>query len=608
MAKIFPPISYLTSDVAYRIKPSQQELDILEYLSAQLSSEYEVFFRPFLNGLRPSLVIYRLDSGILILDIYENFTEGYQMSPEQKFKTQKYEIINLVVSPEDRVKHEWSILKAISGACIINEISAATRDYFNGLKYYSCFSHEDFLDSQKLEELLKRTKLKYDTAFYIQHILQEIRRYLKPSLHMMEEGKKFLPNPKQKELIQSKAGAQRIKGVAGSGKTTTLVHKAVEANKRHKSEVLILCFNITIRHYIKNKLKDVLAEFITSDFHIIHYHDFFKYQSIQFLHRRPRIGDWEKELYFEPARNTIPKYNTIIIDEAQDYQRPWVIILKEYFLKDGGELAVFFDVDQDIYERKSTSTFPILGRPNELNKSYRLSTGIAELCKKFCDTFLPSEDRIEILKEQTSIDFSEFKGGITYQFFPKESTSEHWYEYIKNLIFKSESSPDDVAIVGTSIKKLRELEYYFRVLKGEKTTRMLESKEEFEAITKKYLPHSDMHNILPSEGDLFKLKMALNDIRRPYKLYSFDLKTGTMKFSSLHSFKGWEIHTVFFLFDSGDDVDFASTKHQKQSQDVDDEFVNGEIIYTGLTRARNNLNILNIGNKKYHPFFEAEVI
>lgn len=607
MAKIFPHLSYLTSDSVNRIKPTAEELQILIYLASELDDSYEVFFRPFLNGLRPSVVLYRPSSGILVLDVYDDFPDKNLMSPEQKFKAQKYEILNLVISPADRAMHESSILKAISGACIINKETGDVKKRFEGVKYYSCLSFEEFFESQRLETLLRVTKLKYDTAFYIEHILQEIRRFLKPSLHTLELGKKFVPNAKQKELMQSKPGDQRIKGVAGSGKTTTLAHKAVEANKRHKAEVLILCFNITIRHYIKSKLENVMAEFIRSDFHITHYHDFFKHQSIQFFHKKPHIRDWEMEKYFETVRASLPKYDTIIVDEAQDYRRPWIVILKEYFLKEGGELAVFFDVDQDIYQRKSTDSFPILGRPNELNKSYRLSTGIAELCKKFYRTFMPNEDRVEILKEQTSFDFSEFKGGITYQHFPQESTAEQWYDHITTLISQSESSPDDIAIVGTSIKKLRELEYYFRIRKGEQTTRMFESKEEFVKIAKEHFPFLGIPSKGPTEKQLFDFKMALKDVRRPYKLYKFDLNTGSMKFSSLHSFKGWEIHTVFFLFDKGDDAEFEFMKRQHSTTDVDEEFVNSEIIYTGLTRARNNINIINIGNMKYHLFFEAEV-
>ena len=47
-----------------------------------------------------------------------------------------------------------------------------------------------------------------------------------PSLHTLEEGKIWTPNSKQSILAVSAPGDQRVKGVAGTGKTTLLAHKA----------------------------------------------------------------------------------------------------------------------------------------------------------------------------------------------------------------------------------------------------------------------------------------------------------------------------------------------------------------------------------------------
>lgn len=37
------------------------------------------------------------------------------------------------------------------------------------------------------------------------------------------------------------------------------------------------------------------------------------------------------------------------------------------------------------------------------------------------------------------------------------------------------------------------------------------------------------------------------------------------------------------------------------------EYTNAEIIYSGLTPARKNLVIFNIGNRKYVNFFKSEI-
>lgn len=64
--------------------------------------------------------------------------------------------------------------------------------------------------------------------------------------------------------------------------------------------------------------------------------------------------------------------------------------------------------------------------------------------------------------------------------------------------------------------------------------------------------------------------------------------------SSIYSFKGWEAKTIFLIieppphiYDEGERV-----------------FDTPELIYTAITRAKNNLFILNMRHQKYDDFFE----
>ena len=70
------------------------------------------------------------------------------------------------------------------------------------------------------------------------------------------------------------------------------------------------------------------------------------------------------------------------------------------------------------------------------------------------------------------------------------------------------------------------------------------------------------------------------------------MKTGTIKLSTIHSFKGWEIKTLFLFIEQEED---------------DKEFTNAELVYTALTRAKRNLIVFNLGNKKYDEFFRGEI-
>ena len=68
----------------------------------------------------------------------------------------------------------------------------------------------------------------------------------------------------------------------------------------------------------------------------------------------------------------------------------------------------------------------------------------------------------------------------------------------------------------------------------------------------------------------------------------------SFKFSTIHSFKGWELKNVFLILDS----DFEeSAEHESEDN----------LVYTALTRGKTNLIIINIGNKKYNKFFQENI-
>ena len=64
-----------------------------------------------------------------------------------------------------------------------------------------------------------------------------------------------------------------------------------------------------------------------------------------------------------------------------------------------------------------------------------------------------------------------------------------------------------------------------------------------------------------------------------------------MKLSTIHSFKGWEANTLFLILEP-----------RYESGEFNLSF--DELIYTGLTRSKLNLIILNYGNVDYHKQLE----
>lgn len=78
------------------------------------------------------------------------------------------------------------------------------------------------------------------------------------------------------------------------------------------------------------------------------------------------------------------------------------------------------------------------------------------------------------------------------------------------------------------------------------------------------------------------LKLDYTDIRDNKKLH-FSMLKGCPKMSTIHSFKGWESRLVFLYLE----------------EKLPNEKSFAELIYTGLSRAKDHLVVINAGNAEY---------
>ena len=65
------------------------------------------------------------------------------------------------------------------------------------------------------------------------------------------------------------------------------------------------------------------------------------------------------------------------------------------------------------------------------------------------------------------------------------------------------------------------------------------------------------------------------------------MNSGTLKVSTINSFKGWESEAVFLILEPR----YETSTSFNLSFD--------ELLYTGLTRCRRNLVVINFGNQEY---------
>ena len=143
---------------------------------------------------------------------------------------------------------------------------------------------------------------------------------------------------------------QKISGVACSGKTQVLAFRAINALKRTGGDVLILTYNITLANYLKYRLSEIREDFSWKKIDIYPYHQFFRIRASE-CQLHVGFDSYNDHDFFNNASDH-KKYSAIFIDEVQDYTTEWLrIIVQNFLLEQNGELVVFGDPKQNLYNR-----------------------------------------------------------------------------------------------------------------------------------------------------------------------------------------------------------------------------------------------------------------
>ena len=294
---------------------------------------------------------------------------------------------------------------------------------------------------------------------------------------------------------------------------------------------------------------------------------------------------------FEGHENELPKYETILIDETQDYQENWIRMIMKYFASENAEIVAFADEKQNIYSRELDNNkmprIPVQtgAWDRKLNKSYRLSQKIALLVTDFQKHFFADKYVIEQQIETNAMLSLFDEPYIEYHYYPIEENviedntiAAYIYRQIKEHRFNS----NDVTILSSRIRMLRKLDYMLRIESKEKTNIMFETREEF----MKLCPEAKTG--LETNAEILKI--------RKNRKANFWMNRGTIKLSTIHSFKGWESPVLFLVVENN----LKATKNLANARPY--EF-SDELVYTGITRCQNYLFIINTGNQQYHEYF-----
>lgn len=631
-------------------KPTNGELFLLKYLEEKFNDEVEVYFQPCFNGDRPDIVIISPSMGIIIIEVKDWKLDIYDIDEKNNWSVRLQNGLQRIKSPFQQVyRYKKNFFEIHVNGLL--EKSLKNENFFKLIKTYvyfhngdkksvgelyqphidrlnkQAFENElrlkrnscDFESYEKYREWIVRRKFKFERdlsisihrenlkkinfpflekdTFFEESVYKEFKRLLNPPYHYAYEGKQPKYSEKQARLIQSKAGARsKICGLAGSGKTVVLAGRAVNAHKRHAGRVLILTFNISLGSYIHDKISEVREDFPWSAFDISNYHRFITDAlnnagvaleipvHLQYEGKDPAAArriSIERDRYLESTyysnshvfeeKEIKTIYETILIDEIQDYKPEWIKIIRSNFLAENGEMILFGDEKQNIYKRaldgeRRSKVVEGFGSWIKLTKSYRYisQSPIIPLIEAFQREFLSQDYEIDT---DDSFQMSLANIGIqAFTTFERQNIS-HLTKNLINLAKDHDIHPNDISIISSQEAILREIDYFLRNsdFHKEKTLCSFPSLEvsEHPKYSKKY-----------QEISASKKK-------------GFNLNSGVMKLSSTHSFKGFESRLIFLIVNSNDSP---------------------EIVFTGLTRAKENIFVFVEDESSYFDFFEKNLI
>lgn len=718
MATFIPSLDKIQK---FKVPPTEGEMALLSFLGKVLDETYEVYFNPYLNGDRPDVLVMRRGNGVIVFEVKDWNLNNFSIDELKKWRYIPND--SVVKSPLDQVlKYKTNLydlhvdklleekinnikkFNIVSCAVYFHCASQATVEnlivkpfdkddrYQKWLYYNINLIGKDSLNEHFFNRLLKKCYLlpQQQSFLFTAELYTNFKRLLSPARHLMTQGERYSYTKKQQEIIYSTKLEQRIKGVFGSGKTTVLAARAVQAYKRALARngnprVLILTYNITLKNFIHDKMMRVEEEFPWENFIIINYHQFINAElnnlNVDFeipsgLNSEELSEYLESHYYgniqlFEEHKDEIVKYDAVLIDEIQDYHRTWMDIIKGYFRDPQGDYVLFGDVKQNIYgqpTRQKDVVSNVLG-VNELKYCFRSGLNVLDLVETFQTQIFGNKYDIDSFEENKGVGALPFQkeGYINYMYLQGKNPIVSLYNIIRGNITNkvADIAPNDITILGYTTKLLRTFDAYYRYASRERVNSMLETIEAmymthlnfigkdsttnpnygwFESISKhlkkKIFPDRDVmwdndviklrqhiaklftiYDLYMEFSMTFKLRLeeecrdchipfdAFIGFREHYKeildsfkneVYDGDYKfirdnkklhfwmnSGTIKISTINSFKGWESEVVFLILEPK----YESSTSFNLSFD--------ELLYTGITRTIRNLVIINYGNDKY---------
>lgn len=605
MAEIFP------ENIDDFINVTDGERRVFELLKSNVlpESEYIAWYEPRLQAkrnqsLKPDFIVWGNTLGLVILEVKDWNISGIKEWNDAEMKSndgksyknperQAIDYVNTAMANLQKKaalcintgQYKGKLKFPVSYGVILTNI---TRSEFinklgNSINSNKILFSDDLLKIENgkgdlLIEFLRNTSNIFSFSPLNSSEIDVLRAVLFPriilSTNKNNQSLKVLDKEQEQEAWKIGPGHRIIKGVAGSGKTLLIAYRAKILKAMHPDyKILIICYNITLKKYIKSKIQEIFSELTIDDSNIdiYHFHDFaYKVIKDQVTNGHSiirNIGeqkDWN--VYQTKIGNILSKgikdgeikqgmYDAILIDECQDLTTDFLKFLLHVLNKETNHFLIAIDPAQNLYG--GTVTWKEIGiqakgRVKTLKKTYRNTKQILE----FAYNFNPGRV-IRLSESDTEVplfpDMAERNGKKpVIQGF---DNTRMIIDFIINSIdiLKNTMSLGNIGIIFQTPKFA-----YYETLT--------------EQLSVEHIPYKEIKNKQDKEN--------------------FDFESNEVKLIGVHNVKGYEFHTIFLV-----GVDFIRIEST--------EMIN--LLYVGITRATDELIIPYLDDNRNKPYIRKMI-
>lgn len=575
-----PSVSSIAASV-----PHDGALTLAHFLREALPSPWEIYEQPFFNGDYPAVAVLHPSIGLTIFDVHEwdlRFYRREQMGRYQRYTQRTEQKTRSVLNPVRRAEHYIENLLNLYVPFIGESVMRDRRTLapFRIGLYFSLantsaarsfcpvapgrgavFGH-DALEAGDLSLILPTTLRPTSTALP-EDWLTALRFWLVPPVHNATEHAHLTLTEEQRRHVAPAPGQHhRLHGVAGSGKTLVIAQRAANLAAAGK-RVLVITFNVTLWQYIRQWIKATAVTFPWANIEFQHFHGFCKNFLIENSIEWPLLGSRRpKQLFDEMTPELVidalkagynsknRAYDAILIDEGQDFLRPYYEMLC-HFLTENNEVLFVADRRQNVYLRddiwlEKMSNTQFRGRWRELKHSYRLPLPIAQEANRFAEQFLPT---VVTPPVTTEVPLRSAQPCLAwYNVDSAEQAHTVVYATVQRLLKEQKAKPAEIVILTPNQRD------------GWAMVR--------------YLTRHDLainHVLAEDDGHVGRK-------RERYRKRTFAEGDLRLKVSTIHSFKGWELNHVILLTPEDDTFWEAQSPY---------------LFYVAMTRTRQSFTVLN---------------